>query len=103
MTDRLKILLAIGTMSGGGSERQLLGVLKYLDRTRFEPCLYLISREGELLSEIPDDVRVISFWDRHQAPKLNYPGALYRKTGARFLLTQFVKNKPISSTTALTT
>jgi len=79
MSGKIKVLLAIGSMSGGGSERQLLGVLKYLDRSQFEPILYLISKSGELLSEIPNDVPVISFWDRHTQPRINYPGALLRK------------------------
>ena len=36
-------------MSGGGAERQVIEILRHLDRNRFEPFLYLASREGDLL------------------------------------------------------
>jgi glycosyltransferase involved in cell wall biosynthesis len=65
-------------MSGGGSERQMLGVLKHLDRSRFSPELYLITPTGELLPEIPADVPVHSFQDRHQEPIGRLPGAGFR-------------------------
>ena len=63
MSRRLRILFVIGTMSGGGAERQVIESLKHLDRARFEPILYVASRRGELLGEIPADVPVHSFWD----------------------------------------
>ena len=63
MPRRLRILFVIGTMSGGGAERQVIEILKHLDRARFEPILYVGSRRGELLGEIPADVPVHSFWE----------------------------------------
>ena len=69
MPDRIRVLFAIGSMAGGGSERQLLGVLQHLDRSRFAPLLYLVDRKGELLDEVPADVPVFSFWDRHRYPR----------------------------------
>ena len=63
MPRRLRILFVIGTMSAGGAERQVIEILKHLDRARFEPILYVASRRGELLSEVPADVPVHSFWD----------------------------------------
>ena len=63
MPRRLRILFVIGTMSGGGAERQVIEILKHLDRARFEPILYVGSRRGALLSEIPADVPVHSFWE----------------------------------------
>lgn len=74
----LRVMLAIGSMGGGGSERQVLGILKYLDRSRFTPLLYLIYRRGELLSEIPADVTTFAFSDRHRGPRLNWPGRIHR-------------------------
>lgn len=50
-------------MSGGGAERQVVEILRLLDRSRFEPLLYLASRTGELLPEVPGDVPVFSFRD----------------------------------------
>ena len=63
MPRRLRILFVIGSMSGGGAERQVIEILKHLDRERFEPILYVGSRRGELLGEIPADVPVHSFWE----------------------------------------
>ena len=62
-TRRIRVLFVIGTMSGGGAERQVIEILRLLDRSRFEPLLYLASRTGELLPEVPGDVPVFSFRD----------------------------------------
>ena len=75
----LRILFAIGSLSGGGSERQLLGILQRLDRERFVPILYLINEAGELLPELPTDVKQYSFSKRHTPPTWNWPGRLYRQ------------------------
>jgi len=78
MADRLRVLFAMGSLAGGGAERQLIGILNHLDRTRFTPLLYLVDRRGELLEEVPDDVPVFSFWERYRRPRWNYPGLLHR-------------------------
>lgn len=74
----IKVLCAIGTMSGGGSERQMLGVLRHLDRRQFSPELYLVTPTGELMQDIPADVPVHSFQDRHKRPIGKLPGAGFR-------------------------
>jgi glycosyltransferase involved in cell wall biosynthesis len=61
---KLRVLFAIGDMAGGGSQRQLLGMLRLLDRSRFVPHLYLVSPGGELLPDVPADVPVYIFRDR---------------------------------------
>jgi glycosyltransferase involved in cell wall biosynthesis len=63
---RLHVIFVIGTMHTGGAERQVVEILKRLDRTRFQPALYLDHRVGELLAELPDDVPVAAFWDGPQ-------------------------------------
>ncbi|HMC09690.1 MAG TPA: glycosyltransferase, partial [Pirellulaceae bacterium] len=78
MTRRIRVLFAIGEMSGGGSQRQMIGILQRLDRTRFEPQLYLVSPGGELLSEVPADVQIRAFGNRHQPPCCIYPGQAHR-------------------------
>lgn len=50
-------------MGGGGAERQILEIIKRLDRARFEPLLYLAVKQGELLDEVPTDVPIFAFWD----------------------------------------
>ena len=69
---KIRAVFAIGGMHGGGAERQLVTILKHLDRTRFQPFLHLIYRTGPLLPEIPDDVPVASFdelWQGVQWPQ----------------------------------
>ena len=79
MNAKVRVLFAIGSMAGGGSERQIIGILKHVDRTRFEPLLYLIHRDGELLPEIPEDVPVFVFSERVSAAGWNYPGRINGK------------------------
>lgn len=71
----LRILFVIGSMGGGGAERQVIETLKRLDRQRFQPLLYLDHRQGELLGEVPADVPITSFWDGYAGTlrsKLHY-------------------------------
>jgi glycosyltransferase involved in cell wall biosynthesis len=74
---KTRVLFVIGSMSGGGAERQAIHYLRYLDRCRYEPALYLHYRRGEFLNQIPDDVPVTAFWDRHRPPRLNLPGRIF--------------------------
>ncbi len=76
MSRTTRVLFAIGSLAGGGAERQTINYLRHLDRGRFTPLLYLHYRQGELLSDVPDDVPVLSFWDNHSHPRLNYPGRI---------------------------
>ena len=74
----LRVLCALGSLQGGGSERQMLGLLRAFDRTRIEPHLYLIARQGELLGELPPELPVTAYWDRHRPPRWNWPGRIFR-------------------------
>lgn len=78
MTDKIRVLFAIGEMSGGGSQRQLIGILKRLDRSRFKPCLYVVSAGGELLPEVPADVPVEVFVQRCPRVAAWFPGQAHR-------------------------
>ncbi len=65
-------------MRGGGSEQQVLLLLRHLDRQRFEPHLYLHERIGDLLAGIPEDVRVHAFDDVPLRNSVYFPGRVYR-------------------------
>jgi len=65
-------------MSGGGSQRQLVGILQSLDRNRFQPFLYLVSPGGDLLREVPADVPVFVFRERWRQPRWSYPAQAHR-------------------------
>lgn len=66
-------------MESGGSERQTLNLIRGLDRSIIDPSLYLLYQEGPLLEDLPRDVDVTSFWNRHSKPKWNWPGRIFRQ------------------------
>lgn len=66
-------------MDGGGSERQLLYLLKGLDRSQFEPSLYLLRATGPLLDQIPSDCPRNAFWTDREPPRLNWPGRIHHQ------------------------
>lgn len=77
-SNRIRVLLCSSSMDGGGSEKQLLYLLKGLDRERFEPVLYLLYESGVLLDELPNDVKRIAYWSENSFPKWNWPGRIHR-------------------------
>jgi glycosyltransferase involved in cell wall biosynthesis len=81
---RLRVLFALGSLGAGGSERQTIHLLRHLDRGRFEPSLYLLKREGDLLSEVPSDVPVGAFDDEERPALLRLPGTVRRSQIDRF-------------------
>ena len=74
-----RALLMISSMRGGGSEQQTLLLLRHLDRSLFTPHLYLLERAGELMSDLPDDVRVHSFDELEQEGGFYLPGRVMRR------------------------
>lgn len=76
---KTRVLFCSSTMDGGGSERQLLYLLKGLDRNVFEPSLYLLSATGPLLDQVPLDCPVTAFWTNRSAPKINWPGRIHHQ------------------------
>jgi glycosyltransferase involved in cell wall biosynthesis len=84
MSDRIRVLLAIGSLAGGGSERQVVNTLRQIDRSRFEPHLYLVSRTGEFLSLVPDDVSIKAFDDEPDSNGVYLPGRIRRAQIAHF-------------------
>lgn len=76
---RIRVVFSIGGLHGGGSERQLVSLLRNLDRTRFEPFLYLVYRTGPLLNLVPEDVPIVAFEERHQSKGLYFPGRMHRQ------------------------
>lgn len=56
---RLRLLAVISALEGGGAERQMLLLLRHLDRERFDTTLCLFAREGPFLDEVPSGVAVV--------------------------------------------
>ena len=76
---RIKVVFSIGSMHGGGAERQLVSLLRHIDRTRIEPFLYLVYGSGPLLAEVPDDVPINTFESRNTNRPTVFPGAMHRQ------------------------
>ncbi|MFN9562897.1 MAG: glycosyltransferase [Pirellulaceae bacterium] len=71
-----RILCCSSSMAGGGSERQLLQLLRGLDRQRFCLQLFLLYQSGELLEEVPDSIPITTW--RGPFPGLPLPGRFHR-------------------------
>jgi glycosyltransferase involved in cell wall biosynthesis len=78
LAGKIRVLFAIGEMSGGGSQRQLIGILRRLDRALFEPQLYLVSPGGELLADVPADVPIHVFRNGQPPRRWFYPGQAHQ-------------------------
>lgn len=61
-------------MRGGGSERQVLLLAQHLDRSQFEPHLYLTDAVGDFMDDVPADVKIHSFDTQPSGHGLYYPG-----------------------------
>ncbi|MBR2043688.1 MAG: glycosyltransferase [Clostridia bacterium] len=57
--DKKKILIVYPLMMMGGSTTSLLSLLHNIDKEKYEVDLLLYRNTGDLLSEIPDDVRLL--------------------------------------------
>ncbi len=76
---RIRVVFSIGAMHGGGSERQLVLLLRHLDRQEFEPFLYLVYRTGPLLNLVPADVPIASFEERVTSSRIYLPGLMHAR------------------------
>ncbi len=82
-------------MDGGGSEKQLLYLLRGLDRERFEPILYLLYESGVLLDEVPKDIKRFAFWSENSYPRWNWPGRIHNMQVHH--LTQLLRREKIDA------
>lgn len=61
-----KLLFVINTLGQAGAETALLNLLKKIDPKQYEVSLYVLMGQGEMVSELPEYVRLLnsSFCDR---------------------------------------
>lgn len=78
-------------MDGGGGEQQTLLLLKNIDRSRFEPRLWLARRDGVLLPSVPNDVAIDEF--SAPPPRLYWPGRAHARTVAA--MTRLAKRQTV--------
>ncbi len=93
MQNKKKILFVNDEMTMGGVARILNTLLKMIDKDKYDVDLLVLHKRGELLSEIPDGVRVLagtSFFDTVDLPLSSCKGTdlvhklrllFYMKTG----------------------
>ncbi|GBG57982.1 glycosyl transferase [Sporomusaceae bacterium FL31] len=56
----INILFVLYNLNIGGAERITLNLIRGLNREKYNPKLFLVKREGELLNSISDDMEVIA-------------------------------------------
>ncbi|MCM1056202.1 MAG: glycosyltransferase [Firmicutes bacterium] len=61
-----KLLFVINTLGQAGAETALLNLLRQIDPKQYEVSLYVLMGQGEMVSELPEYVRLLnrSFYDR---------------------------------------
>ena len=59
-----KILFVIPSLKIGGSEKILLTILKNLNRSKFHITLAVVQYAGELIADLPNDVKIINLNSR---------------------------------------
>ncbi|MGM0607778.1 MAG: glycosyltransferase [Candidatus Muiribacteriota bacterium] len=66
------ILFIIPTLNGGGSERIVSYLLKYLDRNKFSLSIALFEKEGVYLKYIPKDVKIFNLKKKLKLDVIKY-------------------------------
>jgi glycosyltransferase involved in cell wall biosynthesis len=80
----LRVCCVIGALTTGGSERQMLGILQQLDRSRFQPHLFTFYRDSPLADQVPGDVPHYCFEQQHGALLPGWlPGRIQRVLARR--------------------
>lgn len=74
-----RLLCCSGSLEGGGSERQLWQLAMRIDRTRFQPLIYLLRNSGIYLSQLSEDVPVRAYSSETSAPRFYLPGQTHRR------------------------
>jgi glycosyltransferase involved in cell wall biosynthesis len=64
VTGPRRVLFVTHSMGGGGAERGIATLLRFLDRSRFAPSLALLSCTGPYLTSLPSDVTVHDLGER---------------------------------------
>jgi glycosyltransferase involved in cell wall biosynthesis len=60
-----RVLILVPTLRGGGAERVIVTLLRFLDRAKFKLTLTVLdTRDAAYLSEVPDDVELIDLGAR---------------------------------------
>ena len=53
---KIRVTFVLPSFAGGGAERVVLTLLRYLDRTRFTPSILVLNGKGPLREMVPEDL-----------------------------------------------
>ncbi len=56
-TKRIKTLFVLGSFKLGGAERQMIYLIKNIDRNQFIPTACFFHNDGPLINELPNDIK----------------------------------------------
>jgi glycosyltransferase involved in cell wall biosynthesis len=56
---KIKLMMIVSSLNGGGSERVMSTLANHIDRDRFEVSLVLLRKEGIFLKDLKDDIKLI--------------------------------------------
>ena len=76
---KIRILMVIPSLEGGGAERVMVNLVNHLNRDLFEPYLYVERFEGKYARELRSDVKVICAGDRRGFSRLFFLAGQIRK------------------------
>jgi L-malate glycosyltransferase len=104
---RLKIIYTINRMDVGGSQTHLMQVFRLLDRDRFEPVLYCLSGEGNLLEQacatgirIVDGGVRVGFKSPRVIPATLRLARMFKKEGADIVHNYLLRANAVGSVAA---
>lgn len=58
--DMKKVFFTIPSLEGGGAEKVMIYILKYLDKKKYMPTLILFEKKGQFMNDLPKDITVYS-------------------------------------------
>lgn len=79
VSERIRLAFLLPHLHPGGAERVVVNYLRALDRTRFEPFLFLATARGAFLDLVPGDVELV---DLGGARARRLPGRIARALAA---------------------
>lgn len=85
--DKIKLLILMPSMVGGGAERILINLLNNIDFKKFKVDLYVFDKKGELWNSIPSKVHKKHIYLPQILNKIGQ--VLYRKYGFGLLLNYY--------------
>jgi glycosyltransferase involved in cell wall biosynthesis len=83
----IKVLILIPNLNAGGAERVLINLLNQFDNGKYDITLYLGTKTGSLLNDIPDYVKVKAIFSSSLIPR--FSEYIFRKLGIRLIFKMY--------------